>query len=106
MNSSLKLAVGIAIVALGIAGAYALADNNTNSIAGRGMMQGVINGNFGAAMQNMMRGNGNFDMNQMHQLMHGEYPDVDMNAMHQRMLTGNLTQEDVNEMQEHCPMMG
>ena len=124
MKSSLKLSVGIAIVALGIAGAYALADNNTsgitgmhsgilginrgmmgNGVIGGGMMRSMMNGNFGAAVRNMMRGNRTFDMNQMHLLMHGEYPNVDMNAIHQRMIAGNLTQADITEMQKYCPML-
>ncbi len=48
----------------------------------------------------------NTDMNEMHRAMHGEDADVDMNQMHARMLAGNLTQEDLAEMREHCPMHG
>jgi hypothetical protein len=44
-------------------------------------------------------------MNQMHRAMHGGDADFDMNAMHARMLAGNLTQKDWDEMKEHCPMM-
>jgi len=98
MDNTLKLTLGIAAVALilGITGSYALADTNAGGMMGTG--------NFGAnSMQNMM--NGNLDMNAMHRAMHGEDPAVDMNAMHERMLAGSLTQEDIKEMQENCPMM-
>lgn len=76
---------------------------------GIGMMRGFGFANM-AVMHNAMtaafaNGTGQFDMNAMHRAMHGEQPDVDMNQMHARMISGNLTQEDINEMKEHCPMM-
>lgn len=123
MNNALKFAAGFVAVALviGLSGVPAMA-NSRFGIMGinsgmmgsglgmggmhRGMMQSMMSG-FG--FRNMMdianSTNGTFDMNIMHRLMHGEASDVDMNAMHQRMLAGNLTQEDLNEMGEHCPMM-
>lgn len=83
MDRSLKIALGIVLgaLAIGLAAYPTLAHNNVV-----GMMTG------------------SFDMNQMHTAMHSEDANFDMNEMHGRMLAGNLTEEDRNEMREHCPM--
>ncbi|VVB59311.1 Uncharacterised protein [uncultured archaeon] len=131
MNKKFIIMLGIAAIAL-VGGlfasqvsAYSGFENMMSGVTGgmmggsfnAGSMHNMMNSAFGGMMYNMagfsgmmnglMHGNSSdIDMNQMHRAMHGENSRVDMNGMHARMLAGNLTQEDYNEMKGHCPMMG
>ncbi len=118
-SSKIALVIVAAALILGVVGVYALTDSGSAN-ATQNMMNGIT------AMEHMMSGglmhsmmNWNFDtrspqstgsvwqlkMNQMHRAMHGGDTDYDMNGVHERMISSNLTQEDLNEMKEHCPMM-
>lgn len=89
----------------GMMGAGAM-QNMMENAGFKNMMNETFNATGMQEMHALMHGNGtSFDMNAMHRAMHGKSPDVDMNLMHERMVSGNLTKEDITEMKEHCPMM-